>query len=121
MDRGASRLQHLVRRPIPGSPWTDHFHLEQNLMRRTVGVSLTALTLLFGGAGVAQASSPAGPMPSSTTTTLSADTNEDDGDNTGLWGLAGLLGLLGLAGLKRRNDSDVTADTTARGPGAPRV
>jgi LPXTG-motif cell wall-anchored protein len=48
-------------------------------------------------------------MPSSTTTTIAADTDEGDSDNTGLWGLAGLLGLLGLAGLKRRNDRDVTA------------
>ena len=88
-------------------------------MRNTLGVSLTALTLLFGGAGVAQATTPIGPMPSSNTTTIAADT--DDGDNTGLWGLAGLLGLLGLAGLKRRNDRDVTAATTARGPSAPRV
>ena len=90
-------------------------------MRTTFGVSLTALTLLFGGAGVAQATTPIGPMPSSTTTTIAADTDEGGSDNTGLWGLAGLLGLLGLAGLKRRNDRDVTAATTARGPNAPRV
>jgi MYXO-CTERM domain-containing protein len=94
--------------------------LERNSMRKTLGVSLTALTLLFGGAGVAQAATPIGSMPSSTTT-MAADTDEGDSDNTGLWGLAGLLGLLGLAGLKRRNDRDVTADTTVRGPSAPRV
>jgi MYXO-CTERM domain-containing protein len=90
-------------------------------MRKTLGVSLTALTLLFGGAGVAQATTPIGPMPSSTTTTIAADTDDGDGDDTGLWGLAGLLGLFGLAGLKRRNDRDVTAGTTAGGPNAPRV
>ena len=89
-------------------------------MRKTIGVSLTALTLLFGGAGVAQATVPSGPVPSSTTT-VAADTDEGDSDNTGLWGLAGLLGLLGLAGLKRRNDRDVTAAPAARGPNAPRV
>jgi len=90
-------------------------------MRKTIGVSLTACTLLFGGAGVAQASVPAGPMPSSTTTTIAADTDEGDSGDIGLWGLAGLLGLLGLAGLKRRNDRDVTAAATAvRGPNAPR-
>ncbi|MDT5048833.1 MAG: hypothetical protein QOG75_4727 [Mycobacterium sp.] len=89
-------------------------------MRKTLGVSLTALTLLFGGAGVAQATTPIGPMPSSTTTTIAADTDDGDSD-TGLWGLAGLLGLLGLAGLKRRNDRDVTAGTVAGGPSAPRV
>jgi MYXO-CTERM domain-containing protein len=86
-------------------------------MRKTLGVSLTALTLLFGGTGVAQATTPIGPMPSSTTTTIAADTDDGgDSNNTGLWGLAGLLGLLGLAGLKRRNDRDVTAATTAGGP-----
>jgi MYXO-CTERM domain-containing protein len=88
-------------------------------MRKTLGVSLTALTLLFGGTGVAQATTPIGPMPSSTTTTIAADTDDGgDSDNTGLWGLAGLFG---LAGLKRRNDRDVTAATTAGGPNAPRV
>jgi hypothetical protein len=90
-------------------------------MRKTLGVSLTALTLLFGGASIAQATTLSGPTPSSTTTTVAADTNEGDSDNTGLWGLAGLLGLLGLAGLKRRSDRDVTAATTARGPSAPRA
>lgn len=90
-------------------------------MRKTLGVSMTALTLLFGGAGVAQATTSIGPMPSSNTTTVAADTAEGDSDNTGLWGLAGLLGLLGLAGLKRRNDRDVSEVTTARGPNAPRV
>jgi len=53
-------------------------------MRKTLGVSLTALTLLFGGAGVAQATTPIGPMPSSTTTTIAADTDDGDSDNTGL-------------------------------------
>jgi hypothetical protein len=31
-------------------------------MRKTLGVSLTAMTLLFGGAGVAQAITPVVPM-----------------------------------------------------------
>jgi hypothetical protein len=78
-------------------------------MRKTLGVSLTALTLLFGCAGVAQATTPIGPMPSSTTTTLAADTDNGDSDKTG------------LAGLKRRNDRDVTSGTAAGGPSAPRV
>jgi MYXO-CTERM domain-containing protein len=90
-------------------------------MRKTLGVSLTALTLLFGGAGVAQATTPIGPMPSSTTTTIAADTDDGDSDNTGLWGLAGLLGLLSLAGLKRRDDRNVTSGTAAGGPSASRV
>jgi MYXO-CTERM domain-containing protein len=87
------------------------------LNAQTLGVSLTALTLLFGGA---QATTAIGPMPSSTATTIAADTDDGDSD-TGLWGLAGLLGLLGLAGLKRRNDRDVTSGTAAGGPSAPRV
>ena len=85
-------------------------------MHKTLGVSLTALTLLFGGAGVAQATTSVAPMPSSTTTTLAVDNNQDNGsDNTGLWGLTGLLGLLGLAGLKRRNDTNDFSRATSRG------
>jgi hypothetical protein len=86
--------------------------LERNSMRKSLGVSLTALTLLFSGAGVAQAATQVGPMPSSTTTTVAADTDDSDSDNTGLWG---------LAGLKRRNDRNVTAAPAARNPNTPRV
>jgi MYXO-CTERM domain-containing protein len=90
-------------------------------MRKTLGITLTTAALMFGGAGVANATDPIAPVPSSTTTTLAEDaTTNDDGDNTGLWGLLGLLGLVGLAGLKRRKDTDVAVGT-ARGPGAPRV
>jgi MYXO-CTERM domain-containing protein len=92
-------------------------------MRKTLGITLTTAALMFGGAGVANATAPSAPVPSSTTTTLADDattTTNHDSDKTGLWGLAGLLGLLGLAGLKRRNDTDVAAGA-ARGPGAPRV
>ncbi|MCW2652393.1 MAG: hypothetical protein JWR32_3369 [Mycobacterium sp.] len=90
-------------------------------MRKTVGIALTAAALLFGGAGVANASAPTAPVPSSTTTMLADDNdNGHDSGKTGLWGLAGLLGLVGLAGLKRRKDTDVAADT-ARGPMPPRV
>jgi MYXO-CTERM domain-containing protein len=83
---------------------------------------LTTAALMFGGAGVANATAPRAPMPSSTTTTLADDatTTDHDSDKTGLWGLAGLLGLLGLARLKRRKDTDV-ATGAGRGPGAPRV
>jgi LPXTG-motif cell wall-anchored protein len=90
-------------------------------VRKTIGVSLTALTLLFGGAGVANATVPSGPMPSSTTTATAAGDDQEDSDNTGLWGLAGLLGLLGLVGLKRRNGRDVAAATAVRGPNTPRA
>ena len=91
-------------------------------MRKTVGITLTTAALMFGGAGVANATAPSAPVPSSTTTTLADDATatNDDGDNTGLWGLVGLLGLLGLAGLKRRNDTDIAAGA-ARGPSTPRV
>ena len=92
-------------------------------MRKTVGITLTTAALMFGGAGVANATAPSAPFPSSTTTTLADDattTTNDHGDNTGLWGLVGLVGLLGLAGLKRRNDTDIAAGA-ARGPSTPRV
>jgi len=67
---------------------------------------MTALTLLFGAAGVAQATDTVALVPAATSTTLAAETEtEDDGGDNGLWGLAGLLGLIGLAGLKRRGDT----------------
>jgi MYXO-CTERM domain-containing protein len=95
--------------------------MEHN-MNKTLGVTLTTVALLFGGAGVSHATATTAPIPTSTTSTLAADTdNTDDGDNTGLWGLAGLLGLIGLAGLKRRNERPVVAPNVAHGPGtAPR-
>lgn len=73
-------------------------------MRKQLVIGSTTLALMFGGAGVANATEFANPAP--TTTIVAAETEEDGGDNTGLWGLAGLLGLLGLAGLKRRKDVD---------------
>jgi MYXO-CTERM domain-containing protein len=89
-------------------------------MRKTISVVCATGALLFGGAGVANATAENAPVPSSTTTTL-ADTNntsnDQHSDKTGLWGLLGLLGLGGLAGLKRRNDVD--AGVGAR-PGATR-
>ncbi|MDT5108137.1 MAG: hypothetical protein QOE20_27, partial [Mycobacterium sp.] len=91
-------------------------------MRKTLGITLTTAALVFGGAGVANATAPTTPMPSSTTSTLAADTDNDGHDNTGLWGLAGLLGLIGLAGLKRRNDRPAAVPPVTPGPGnAPRV
>ena len=78
-------------------------------MNKTLVVGATTLTLLFGGTGVATASTFE--APSSTTTTLaqSQEAPEDDGGDNGLWGLAGLLGLVGLVGLKRRKDADYPA------------
>ncbi|MCV7198668.1 WGxxGxxG family protein [Mycobacterium angelicum] len=74
-------------------------------MRRTIAVISATGALLFGGAGIANATTEA-PTPAATTTTLADNgtNNNNNDDNTGLWGLAGLLGLLGLAGLKRRGD-----------------
>ena len=89
-------------------------------MRQTIGV-LDRLDLAVRWSWCRPGTAPAAPMPSSGTTTIAADSDEGDSDNTGLWGLAGLLGLLGLAGLKRRNDRDVIAATAVRGPNAPRV
>ncbi|MDT5094703.1 MAG: hypothetical protein QOH60_4066 [Mycobacterium sp.] len=83
-------------------------------MRKTVAVISATGALLFGGAGVAQATTGS-PAPASTSTTLAADDNNGDqgSDKTGLWGLLGLLGLGGLAGLKRRNDAHTDAGTVA--------
>jgi len=78
-------------------------------MRRTIAVISATGALLFGGAGVANATVQSAPVPSSTTTTLADNTNNNNdqhSDKTGLWGLLGLLGLGGLVGLKRRNETD---------------
>ena len=42
-------------------------------MRKTVGITLTTAALLFGGAGVANATAASAPAPSSTMTTLAED------------------------------------------------
>ena len=90
-------------------------------MRKTIAVISATGALLFGGAGVASATAHSGPVPSSTTTTLADNTNNDNqphSDKTGLWGLLGLLGLGGLAGLMRRKDTDAGVRTDAvRRPG----
>lgn len=79
-----------------------------NKSRNAVVVGATTLTMLFGGAGVANAAEIEAPVPA-TTTVLAQEAEDDGGDNTGLWGLLGLLGLVGLAGLKRRNDVENVA------------
>ncbi|MGB8506091.1 WGxxGxxG family protein [Mycobacterium sp.] len=76
-------------------------------MRKPLVIGVTSLALLFGGAGVANATVPSTPVPASITTTLAQDDAKDDGGDNGLWGLAGLLGLAGLAGLLRRRDTNV--------------
>jgi MYXO-CTERM domain-containing protein len=90
---------------------------ERHQMRRSVVIGTTTLTLLFGGAGVANATELTAPAP--TTTTTVAQEAEDDGGNAGLWGLAGLLGLLGLAGLARRKGADYPATRGTTGPANP--
>lgn len=84
-------------------------------MRNMIAAGCAATALLFGGAGVANASVEQAPVPSSTTTTLAdTDNNKQESDNTGLWGLTGLLGLAGLAGLARRkHNDDATIQTGA--------
>jgi LPXTG-motif cell wall-anchored protein len=84
-------------------------------MRKSIAIGTTAITLFFGGAGVAHATELSAPAATTVTAQGSYDNGNDDSDNTGLWGLVGLLGLLGLAGLKRRKDTDVV------GRGTPRV
>jgi LPXTG-motif cell wall-anchored protein len=75
-------------------------------MRRTIAVISATGALLFGGAGVANATVESATAPSPTTTTLADNNNTDQhNDNSGLWGLLGLLGLGGLVGLKRRRDT----------------
>lgn len=95
---------------------------QEHVKRKTLGVTLTAVTIMFGGAGVANATAPNAPVPSSTTSTL-ANTNDNnqDSDNNGLWGLAGLLGLLGLAGLKPRKDKNPNYAPGAGPTGGPNV
>lgn len=95
-------------------------------MRRTIAVVSATGALLFGGAGVANATVQEATTPPATSTTLADNTNntntDQHSDKSGLWGLLGLLGLGGLAGLKRRRDADlrtgVAAPPTAtRAPG----
>ncbi len=78
-------------------------------MKKPLIVGATALTLLFGGAGVANAEVTQAPSATTTLAQSAQDEDSDNGDN-GLWGLAGLLGLVGLAGLKRRKDADYPAN-----------
>lgn len=90
-------------------------------MQKTVAVGAVTLSLLFGGAGVANATELTQPA---TTTTLAQEVeHEQESDNTGLWGLAGLLGLLGLLGLKKRRDADYPAvrNTGTTNPPPPRA
>ncbi|MBW0014525.1 WGxxGxxG family protein [Mycobacterium sp.] len=93
-------------------------------MRKTIAVVSATGALLFGGAGVANATVDNAPASSSTTTTLADNTNtnttgDQHSDKSGLWGLLGLLGLGGLAGLKRRRDADAVSGvaTPTRRPG----
>jgi LPXTG-motif cell wall-anchored protein len=83
-------------------------------MRKVLATISATGALLFGGAGVANATDHNAPAPSSTTTTLADNNNNNDqhSDKTGLWGLVGLLGLGGLAGLRRRKDADARAGVT---------
>ncbi len=83
-------------------------------MRKTLAIAAATGSLLFGGAGIANATAPSIPAPSATTTTVAQngdDANNQHSDKTGLWGLLGLAGLAGLAGLKRRNDAHVPTTT----------
>jgi LPXTG-motif cell wall-anchored protein len=89
---------------------------KEHHMQKTVAIGATTLALLFGGAGVANATELITPAPSTTSTLAQEAEQESDSGDNGLWGLAGLLGLLGLLGLKRRKDADHPA---VRGTGTP--
>lgn len=91
-------------------------------MHKSLAVGAVTLGLLFGGAGVANATDLT--VPATTTTTVAQEAGqEQESDNTGLWGLAGLLGLLGLLGMKRRKDTDhpVARNTGTTNPPPPRA
>ncbi|ADU00270.1 WGxxGxxG family protein [Mycolicibacterium gilvum] len=88
-------------------------------MRKSLIIGSTAATLLFGGAGIANATETV--APATTTTVVAQEAEQEDGDNTGLWGLAGLLGLVGLAGLKRRKDADYRPAANTGTVNPPRV
>ncbi|OBJ54902.1 WGxxGxxG family protein [Mycobacterium sp. 1423905.2] len=90
-------------------------------MRKTLAVMCATGSLLFGGAGLANATTEVTVPASTTTTVADNDANNNHSDKTGLWGLTGLLGLLGLAGLKRRNDVRPGAGTTTTTPRGPAV
>jgi MYXO-CTERM domain-containing protein len=70
-------------------------------MRKTIVAASAALTLAFGGAGVAHAADTR-PVAQQQSTSSS----QNDNGKAGLWGLLGLLGLGGLAGLRRDRDRD---------------
>lgn len=84
-------------------------------MREIVAVAAATGALLFGGAGVASATTEYAPVQGPTTSVVAQADEQEDGDNTGLWGLAGLLGLLGLLGLKPKKDRHVATPA----PGTP--
>ena len=88
-------------------------------MQKALVIGATTATLLFGGAGIANADSVEAPT-TTTTVAQQAEQDDDSGDH-GLWGLAGLLGLLGLAGLKRRKDADFPANRGGGTIGNPRA
>jgi MYXO-CTERM domain-containing protein len=87
-------------------------------MRRSLAIVSLTGALLFGGAGVANATATHEPSPASTTTTVAQmDNDHHKGDKTGLWGLLGLLGLGGLAGLLRRKETHPGAGSAGTGRG----
>jgi MYXO-CTERM domain-containing protein len=96
-------------------------HIKRRKMNKPLAVGATTLTLLFGGVGVASASTLEAPASTTTTLAQAQDSQDDDNGDNGLWGLAGLLGLLGLAGLKRRKDADYPANRGAGTVGNPRA
>ncbi len=75
-------------------------------MRRSIAIISLTGSLLFGAAGVANATVAHDAIPASTTTiSAQQEYDQNKSDKTGLWGLVGLLGLGGLAGLVRRRET----------------
>ena len=79
---------------------------------------MSVLVLLFGGAGVANATDLSASAPTTTTVVAEEGADEDGGEN-GLWGLAGLLRPAGFAGLLKRCRDDYP--TVGGGTATPRV
>ena len=73
----------------------------------TVRAGVLALSLLLLPLTMPTFAQTTNPAPE----TQRMETQDDDGDNTGLWGLLGLAGLIGLAGLRRHPGKARAYDT----------
>lgn len=90
--------------------------MQRNELRRLIGSSILALSLLATGAGAQGTAAPA------TGTQGDVQTTDDANDEGGMdMGWLGLLGLAGLLGLRKKDDHHVTRVDTTTGTGSPRA